>query len=86
MRTENTAKLNRDGSLSFYVDGRPAPQGSKKYMGHRGGKPILLESSKGLKEWREKIAWHARQARNLSLIHISEPTRHFKRSRMPSSA
>ena len=22
----------------------------------------------------------------LSLIHISEPTRHFKRSRMPSSA
>ena len=23
---------------------------------------------------------------NLSLIHISEPTRHFKRSRMPSSA
>ena len=34
-----------------------------------------------------------RQAKNLqqaafelSLIHISEPTRHFKRSRMPSSA
>ena len=23
---------------------------------------------------------------SLSLIHISEPTRHFKRSRMPSSA
>ena len=23
---------------------------------------------------------------DLSLIHISEPTRHFKRSRMPSSA
>lgn len=64
MRTENTAKLTRGGSLSFYVDGRPAPQGSKKYMGHRGGKPILLESSKSLKEWREKIAWHARQARN----------------------
>ena len=26
------------------------------------------------------------QVKNLSLIHISEPTRHFKRSRMPSSA
>ena len=26
------------------------------------------------------------QINNLSLIHISEPTRHFKRSRMPSSA
>ena len=25
-------------------------------------------------------------AEGLSLIHISEPTRHFKRSRMPSSA
>ena len=25
-------------------------------------------------------------AKTLSLIHISEPTRHFKRSRMPSSA
>ena len=24
--------------------------------------------------------------KDLSLIHISEPTRHFKRSRMPSSA
>ena len=27
-----------------------------------------------------------RQVLELSLIHISEPTRHFKRSRMPSSA
>ena len=27
-----------------------------------------------------------RAVRALSLIHISEPTRHFKRSRMPSSA
>ena len=26
------------------------------------------------------------EAQILSLIHISEPTRHFKRSRMPSSA
>ena len=25
-------------------------------------------------------------SKDLSLIHISEPTRHFKRSRMPSSA
>ena len=30
-------------------------------------------------------AWDAHNL-NLSLIHISEPTRHFKRSRMPSSA
>ena len=29
------------------------------------------------------IAWIMQE---LSLIHISEPTRHFKRSRMPSSA
>ena len=29
---------------------------------------------------------HDTYAIGLSLIHISEPTRHFKRSRMPSSA
>lgn len=46
----------------FRVDGHPVPQGSKKYMGHRGGKPILLESAGGLKSWRENIAWQARSA------------------------
>ena len=45
--------------------------------------------------WRDD-GWTARIIKNedddgwavemLSLIHISEPTRHFKRSRMPSSA
>ena len=32
------------------------------------------------------ISLRAAQILTLSLIHISEPTRHFKRSRMPSSA
>ena len=29
---------------------------------------------------------NVKNSESLSLIHISEPTRHFKRSRMPSSA
>lgn len=43
-----------------FVPGRPAPQGSKSYKGHRGGKPILIESSKAVGPWREQIAWMAR--------------------------
>lgn len=35
-------------SLSFYVHGRPAPQGSKRHVG-RG---ILVESSKAVAPWR----------------------------------
>ena len=33
-----------------------------------------------------KLVNHTYTGAKLSLIHISEPTRHFKRSRMPSSA
>jgi hypothetical protein len=32
--------------FSVVVFGSPAPQGSKAYKGHRGGKPILLEQTK----------------------------------------
>lgn len=41
-------------SLTFTVDGTPAPQGSKKAY-NRGGRTILVESSKKLPAWRAKI-------------------------------
>lgn len=42
--------------MKRFVPGIPAPQGSKKYVGHRAGKPILLESSTKVKPWRAAVA------------------------------
>ena len=39
-------------SIEFFVPGKPAPQGSKKHVG-RG---ILVEASKELGPWRERVA------------------------------
>lgn len=39
-----------------FVPGIPAPQGSKKYVGHRAGKPVLIESSTKVKPWRTAVA------------------------------
>lgn len=41
-----------------FVPGKPAPQGSKSYKGHRGGVPILAESSKAVAPWRADIREH----------------------------
>lgn len=45
-------------TVSFFVPGAPAPQGSKRHVG-RG---ILVESSKALGPWRERVAIIAHQA------------------------
>lgn len=45
-------------SVAFIVPGRPAPQGSKRHVG-RG---ILIESSKELGPWRERVAMVAHDA------------------------
>lgn len=55
--------------ISFYVAGRPAPQGSKKPMprkrrdGTYTGKVSMRESSKYLEAWRELVTWHAMRKR-----------------------
>lgn len=41
--------------MTITVYGSPAPQGSKKFMGVRGGKGIMVESSKAVKPWREAV-------------------------------
>lgn len=45
---------------SFRVDGTPAPQGSKKAF-NRGGRCVLVESSKKVKPWRESVAKAAKE-------------------------
>lgn len=45
-------------SLTFGVIGLPAPQGSKRHVG-RG---VMIESSKGVKPWRQDVAAAAAQA------------------------
>lgn len=44
-------------ATTFHVEGIPAPQGSKKHVGN--GR--MVESSKALKPWRERVAWTARE-------------------------
>lgn len=41
--------------IKFFVDGIPAPQGSKKAF-KRGKKIVLVEMSERLPEWREQVA------------------------------
>lgn len=57
-----TAELAPTVELNVFVPGKPAAQGSKKYVGHRRsaktGKmaPVLLEQSRAVKPWRELVA------------------------------
>lgn len=48
--------------ISFWVDGLAAPAGSKKYIGHRGGKPVLLDQCKRLPAWRSAVTLAAQRA------------------------
>jgi crossover junction endodeoxyribonuclease RusA len=53
------------------VHGEPAPQGSKSFKGYRGGKAILVESSKKLKPWREAIVIAAKEV--MSIQSLNKP-------------
>ncbi len=49
--------------MTITVYGSPAPQGSKRFVGHAGnGRGIMVESSKAVKPWREAVKWAAREA------------------------
>ncbi|MEE6273500.1 RusA family crossover junction endodeoxyribonuclease [Georgenia sp. MJ206] len=45
--------------LELWVPGLPGAQGSKRYVGHRDGKPLLLEQSKAVAPWRALVTSHA---------------------------
>ena len=42
---------------SFFVEGTPRPQGSKRSL----GKGIMVEQSRHLKPWRERVFWAAKE-------------------------
>lgn len=41
--------------VQVFVAGKPAPQGSKRYLGVKGGKGITVESSKAVAPWRTDV-------------------------------
>jgi len=48
-------------TIAFFVAGRPVAQGNHR-MGRRGGVSWLYDATKGLRGWREAVAWQARAA------------------------
>lgn len=50
--------------INFVVYGSPAPQGSKKFVGIKGGRGMMIESSKRVKPWRQDVKAAAELARN----------------------
>lgn len=52
------------GEVQIVVRGLPAPQGSKRFVGHnRAGRGVLVESSRKVKPWRAAVAAAAVPAR-----------------------
>ena len=46
--------------MTITVYGIPAPQGSKRFVGHaKSGRGIMIESSAKCKPWREVVKWAA---------------------------
>ncbi len=49
--------------ISLVVYGQPAPQGSKRFVGVRGGRGVMIESSKKVRPWRQDVKRAAEEAR-----------------------
>lgn len=45
--------------ISYFVEGDPAPQGSKNGF-VKNGRVVMVESSKKVKPWREAVAWQTK--------------------------
>ncbi|MER6092508.1 RusA family crossover junction endodeoxyribonuclease [Streptomyces bluensis] len=66
--TLTAPETERELRLTIVVHGRPAPQGSKKYAGHRRNSAsgrvsaVLVEQSKRVKPWRALVTAATRQA------------------------
>ena len=48
--------------MTITVYGSPAPQGSKRFVGVKGGRGVMIESSKSVKPWREAVKFAALEA------------------------
>lgn len=53
----------------YFIEGSPAPQGSKRHVG-RG---VMVEMSKNLPQWRKTVAWATRA--QVAQLRITEPRR-----------
>lgn len=51
-------------TVDLVVYGVPAPQGSKRFVGVKNGRGILIESSQRVKPWREDVKAAALAVRN----------------------
>ena len=49
--------------VEFDVFGTPGPQGSKRFVGMRGGRGVMVESSAKVKPWRQDVKAAAEAAR-----------------------
>jgi len=56
--------------LIITVYGSPAPQGSKRFLGLKGGKGIMVESSKAVKPWREAVKAAALEALEVGALAV----------------
>lgn len=48
--------------IRFFTAGIPAPEGSHKYVGHLGGRPVIAHDNTRLAAWRTLVARNARDA------------------------
>ena len=48
--------------ITITAYGIPGPQGSKRFVGTRGGRGVMVESSAKVKPWREAVKHAAREA------------------------
>jgi len=49
--------------IMLTVYGQPAPQGSKRFVGIKGGRGMMIESSKKVRPWRQDVKRAAEEAR-----------------------
>jgi len=61
--------------MKIVVYGTPAPQGSKRFVGFKGGKGMMIESSKKVRPWRQDVKAAAIEAMNCGEKGISGPVR-----------
>ncbi|MEZ7005611.1 RusA family crossover junction endodeoxyribonuclease [Streptomyces sp. AD55] len=75
--TMTAPETQRELRLTIVVHGRPAPQGSKKYAGHRRNSAsgrisaVLVEQSKRVKPWRALVTKAAMDA--MLDAHLADP-------------
>ena len=49
--------------ITLTVYGQPAPQGSKRFVGIKNGRGMMIESSKKVRPWRQDVKRAAEEAR-----------------------